>query len=283
MNVQNPKYMRSIQSTLIPFGIDATGKWQTADAVDRGLACECNCPGCGKSLIAKKGDVRINHFAHASNMRDGTKCAETAVHMYAKSVLAESTGKVLHLPSHLPYPYRYQEWGRRIVHDSYEYEPTGTSQYLATIVTTDIEHPLDDSNRRVDALVTLRAFKKATDGSKRHEQIRERDSQIIVEIAVTNPKDGEYITEIRAGKVSALEITVNRDDVFTEIAKQPGKWQAAIKRLILGPRNNRDWLYHRPSGYSPLPPWNCGVKLRLDRGDSLTNGPIRILPCECHP
>ena len=275
--------MRNVSNTLIPFGIDASGQWQTSYTVPRGRACGCICPGCGEPLIARQGTVLSWHFAHESKTSDGSRCVETAIHRYAKSVLAESTDKVLHLPGYLTYPYRYQERGRRVTRDSYEYESTGVSQYLARIVTANIEHSLDDTSRRVDALVTLRAFKKATDGSKRHEKVRERNRRIITEIAVTNPKDEEYITEIRAGEFSALEIRISQDDVFAEIAKQPGKWQAAIKRLVLGPRDNRDWLYHKPSGYSPLRPWNCGVKFLLDRGFSLTNRHSRILPCECHP
>src|SRR5690348_8256532 len=35
--------------------------------VPRGKACECRCVGCGRALIAKKGEVLVHHFAHANN------------------------------------------------------------------------------------------------------------------------------------------------------------------------------------------------------------------------
>lgn len=54
--------------------------------VSSGLACDCECPACGKRLMAKKGSVRQQHFAHMS----GTECngaMETALHLLAKEIL----------------------------------------------------------------------------------------------------------------------------------------------------------------------------------------------------
>ncbi|MET0014368.1 MAG: competence protein CoiA family protein [Sedimenticola sp.] len=56
--------------------------------VERGLACQCTCPGCGAELIARKGDVQQHHFAHAS----GADCAtgiETGLHLASKDILAK--------------------------------------------------------------------------------------------------------------------------------------------------------------------------------------------------
>ena len=35
--------------------------------VERGLACKCTCFECGETVIARKGDIKEHHFAHASN------------------------------------------------------------------------------------------------------------------------------------------------------------------------------------------------------------------------
>ena len=56
--------------------------------VEKGLACDCTCPGCGADLIARKGKVKQHHFAHAS----GSECAkglETGLHLAAKDILAK--------------------------------------------------------------------------------------------------------------------------------------------------------------------------------------------------
>jgi hypothetical protein len=56
--------------------------------VKRGLACECRCPGCGESLLARKGEVKAQHFAHSS----GAECAtgaETSLHLAAKQLVKE--------------------------------------------------------------------------------------------------------------------------------------------------------------------------------------------------
>nr|WP_276595229.1 competence protein CoiA family protein [Roseateles albus] len=54
----------------------------------RGIACGCVCPGCGAPLVAKKGEVNVNHFAHLL----GADCAtgpETSLHMAAKQIVAD--------------------------------------------------------------------------------------------------------------------------------------------------------------------------------------------------
>ena len=56
--------------------------------VPRGVACACNCIGCGQPLLARKGAVRVAHFSHTSN----SACQgapETALHRAAKQIVAE--------------------------------------------------------------------------------------------------------------------------------------------------------------------------------------------------
>lgn len=58
------------------------------DAVS-GLACRCICPGCGRPMVAHKGERR-QHFQHAADS-DGKTCVssgETALHKFAKKTLA---------------------------------------------------------------------------------------------------------------------------------------------------------------------------------------------------
>jgi hypothetical protein len=52
------------------------------------LACECACPVCGGALVAKKGERKVHHFAHASGA-DCEAAYETALHKAAKELLLE--------------------------------------------------------------------------------------------------------------------------------------------------------------------------------------------------
>jgi len=54
--------------------------------VERGLDCNCFCPGCGRPLIARKGSKTIHHFAHDKSA-DCKGALETALHIAAKDIL----------------------------------------------------------------------------------------------------------------------------------------------------------------------------------------------------
>lgn len=94
-----------IEQTLhgLDFGLDQTGRMRGINEVEQGLACNCVCPGCGGPLIAKKGPVRVHHFAH-----QGVSCnagSETALHRMAKQIVADK--RRLLLPGQdTPTPYR---------------------------------------------------------------------------------------------------------------------------------------------------------------------------------
>lgn len=81
-------------SLLQSFALDKDGRVRSVDEVDRGLACECVCPACGERVLARQGEVREWHFAHASGA-DCAAGAESALHLAAKQVLLESGGMVL--------------------------------------------------------------------------------------------------------------------------------------------------------------------------------------------
>ena len=79
------------QSLLQSFAIDKEGHARSVDEVARGLACDCACPSCGRPVIARQGEVREWHFAHAVE----TDCdggAESALHLAAKQLLLENGG-----------------------------------------------------------------------------------------------------------------------------------------------------------------------------------------------
>lgn len=48
---------------------------------ERGKACNCVCPGCGKPLIAKMGSKNQWHFAHDGDACNIAAAQQTALHM----------------------------------------------------------------------------------------------------------------------------------------------------------------------------------------------------------
>lgn len=60
------------------------------DMVPSGLACNCNCPGCGEPLVAKKGTKMIHHFSHKSG-KNCSSSLETALHLKAKEIFEHSS------------------------------------------------------------------------------------------------------------------------------------------------------------------------------------------------
>lgn len=72
----------------LTYGKDSNGRLVHVDDVLSGLACDCTCPGCGASLIARKGEKNQHHFAHAN----GAECSGarmTALHMLAQQIIQE--------------------------------------------------------------------------------------------------------------------------------------------------------------------------------------------------
>ena len=72
----------------LTYGLDSNGRLVHVDDVLRGMACNCTCPGCGAPLIARKGEKKQHHFAHAN----GADCAGarmTALHMLAQQIIEE--------------------------------------------------------------------------------------------------------------------------------------------------------------------------------------------------
>ena len=69
----------------VPFGKAGDGLMVSVDFVERGLACNCVCVGCGARLIAHKGEVYVHHFRHESE--SDCQAGETAIHLFAKQLI----------------------------------------------------------------------------------------------------------------------------------------------------------------------------------------------------
>ena len=78
----------------LTWAVAANGEPAHISEVENGLKCACACPVCDGALVARQGEIREHHFAHAT----GEECphaAETALHLAAKDILAKRKEIVL--------------------------------------------------------------------------------------------------------------------------------------------------------------------------------------------
>lgn len=73
---------------LVPFGEMPDGRLVGIEDVPRGLACGAVCPECRSILVARKGEIKLHHFAHHASL-DCSGGFETAVHRMAKQIVSD--------------------------------------------------------------------------------------------------------------------------------------------------------------------------------------------------
>ncbi|MGV8149600.1 MAG: competence protein CoiA family protein [Alkaliphilus sp.] len=78
----------------LEFGLRRGNMYHVSD-VENGLECDCVCPSCKVTLVAKKGNERTHHFAHHRAMTCSSG-AETALVLFVKQLLKKE--KQLTLP-----------------------------------------------------------------------------------------------------------------------------------------------------------------------------------------
>jgi hypothetical protein len=77
------------------FGLNEFNQLLHVSEVERGLDCQCRCVQCQEPLVARQGQVRGHHFAHASNREACESNHETLLHWYAKRLIVEARGLVV--------------------------------------------------------------------------------------------------------------------------------------------------------------------------------------------
>jgi hypothetical protein len=80
----------------VPFAVDASGTFRDVAEVTRGLSCGCYCADCKGPLVAKKGEIKIHHFAH-HDRRDCRHALEASLFGMIMT-LAQSPGAALMVP-----------------------------------------------------------------------------------------------------------------------------------------------------------------------------------------
>nr|WP_157033879.1 competence protein CoiA family protein [Belnapia moabensis] len=158
---------------LLPYGEASDGRLVRATEVPAGLECGCSCPACGAPLVARRGEMRVAHFAHATD-RTCASAQETMLHKLAKQLIAD--GAPLMLPEVVA------EYGgrRRLVRPAVTIRPEGAA----------LEPGLD--GLRPDILITVTG------------------RPLLVEVAVTHFCGPEKLALIQERRLAAVEIDLSR-------------------------------------------------------------------------
>lgn len=181
----------------------------------RGLNCQCVCPGCGMPLVARLGTQKQKHFAHHNAGCDTASAQQTALHMLAKEIIEQER--------QLLFP------GISVTRDqtsfgSFEYQfyhlPLVLPYKKPKLVTCDavvLEKKLSDIVP--DILV----------------QIAGRTC--LVEIAVTHFVDDEKRNKVESIGLPLMEINLSSlsDAAFD---------REAVRTAVLWQEDNRSWIYN---------------------------------------
>lgn len=140
--------------------------------VESGLKCGCICPACGGVMVARKGNIKIHHFAHKSKVvcEHGL---ETSLHLLAKQILKDV--KTFMLPS-----IKFGDCGSVVIEE----------QRSIKIVNVELEKYINDI--KPDILM-----------------IDEEGNKYCVEIYVTHTIDDEKLEKIRKLKLNTIEINLS--------------------------------------------------------------------------
>ncbi len=198
----------SRSSVQVPFGLK-DGRLFEPLQVERGLLCNCICPGCSAALIAKhapSGKV-TPHFSHAS----GAACAtglESALHLAAKQLINDR--RELYLPA-LVASARSQAIGHNHLHR----QETVHQGVLASLEGVRVEESI--GHIRPDLIVNM------------------ANQEILVEIAYTSFVTPEKLEKIRLHGVAAVEVDISDLAVLD--------FDALALRLF-EPTPHSKWIFH---------------------------------------
>lgn len=155
----------------LTYGLDINGRLIHVNDVVKGKYCLCTCPECGAQLIAKKGEKNQHHFAHAN----GADCAGarmSALHKLAQQMIYDE--KRIRTP-------KYQ--GDHIHFDE--------EDIVFSEVKLEMQYQVDNVNRRPDCVGII------------------GDKQLWIEIKVTHGVDSTKLANIKANRISCVEIDLS--------------------------------------------------------------------------
>lgn len=190
------------------------GELKHISEVENGLKCNCICPACEKTLIARNGGIkRVHHFAHY----ESAECkygVQSAIHLAAKNVL----GRIRKIKVPSVHVFCTTEIEKRDT----EYISHGTFINIS-----------EERYIPIEAVITEK---------KLHKYIPDvvaisRGKKLIIEIAVTHFVGRKKLGKIMESNVSALEIDLS--DLDNEFKLED------LETLIIENIEHKTWLYNR--------------------------------------
>lgn len=178
--------------------------------VERGLACGCTCVVCGTDLVARQGEQRQAHFAHAVPV-DCQGAAESALHHAVKEILSHAG--TLTLPER-----------------TLECSDTVCVGPLSERVTTKVTSVRARRLAIRDVRVELHTHDIIPD------VVIETDTErLLIEVYVSHRADGKKLKKIQALGWPALEI-----DARALLEMELEDWEDAVVEQF----RHKKWLHH---------------------------------------
>ena len=191
----------------------------------RGLKCDCICPNCGQTLVARKGEIREQHFAHYFDKTiahksgmfycDVEKANESALHLMAKQIIAQELA--IRVPERLISPEEANvDWFMREI--DARFEPyTYQESKLITALSVDLE-------------VHLNGFTPDV-------VLRTERGELLIEICVSHKVSEEKVERVQEYNAATLEIDLS------------GYLDAPITRdelrdIIINKKTCKHWIYY---------------------------------------
>jgi hypothetical protein len=198
--------------------LDANGQVVYIQDALSGLACNCICAECGRRLVAKRGEIKIHHFAHEAKS-DCVGGAMTALHRAAQDLLLQE--KVFTVPA-------YGASAR------YVSEFTG-QPYTKEVNVSPRAVSLDDVRDEV-------VMRSELDGAGIEKIIPDiilyaGGRQLIVEIFVTHRSTPEKISWLKKHNRSAVEIDLS-GFIGTEFTREE------LRQEVVFSVQNKVWLFN---------------------------------------
>jgi hypothetical protein len=180
------------------------GEYIHISHVDRGLKCNCQCPGCKADLVAKKGEDTAHHFAHRAKT-DCTYKPETALHDYAKRLIARQLAFTT--------PFLYVA----IQDDSYRFW---------------VDETVPGKEHAILSGAFEQGFKKIVPDV----QFETDAGLLFVEVAVTHFVDREKRSKLRRYGIPTVEIDLSKIALDTPLEE--------IDKAVLSKMSLRKWAFH---------------------------------------
>ena len=196
-----------------------TKRMVSATDVERGRACECICVACHSPLVARKGEIRIAHFAHHRDT-DCPSAAEAAIHWMAKQIIAET--------GHIFVPHRFKS--RRVFGKRRVWEDT-----LSVVI--QIAGLIKIENCEVEKTIFGSSYGSLT---RRPDLVANMDGKALaIEICNTHAVDLEKEQWLEHHGYSVLEI-----DVSDLASIQPDAFKKALEERLFESSTFSKWLVH---------------------------------------